>query len=171
MCGLVQIASRRAAYRAGMRKNETPPTKTCPIDLKLTVHVTPGDTYEWSKVLLARAKFDGTMELLTAAWENMLGYGRQEFAGKTLGMLMRCANPVAVVAAILDERSRDPVDLTLRCRSGDVKRFRFHRRLDAYSRQVFIVAEQKPSSVIQEAALSAEDAIAPPARPAMRLTR
>ena len=27
-----------------------------PIDLTLAVHVIPGDTYEWSQVLLARAK-------------------------------------------------------------------------------------------------------------------
>jgi hypothetical protein len=128
-----------------------------PVDLKLAVRITPGDTYEWSKVLLARAKFDGTMELLTAAWERMLGYGRDEFARHTLGNLMRAAKPAAVVAAILDERHCDPVDLTLRCRSGEAKRFRLHRRLDDYVRQVFIVAEPRPSSVAHPAIAPADD--------------
>jgi hypothetical protein len=39
-----------------------------PDDFRLAVRTNPGDTYEWSKVLLARAHFDGTLELLTAAW-------------------------------------------------------------------------------------------------------
>jgi hypothetical protein len=153
-----------------MHTKETAPTTTCPLDLKLAMHVTPGDTYEWSKVLLARAKFDGTMQLLTAAWENALGFGRRELADKTLGELMRSARPEAVVAAILDESHCAPVDLTLRCASGAAKRFRFHRRVDDYLRQVFIVAEQKPSSV-HDAALSPDDAGAPPGRPPLRLTR
>jgi len=55
-----------------------------PEDFQLAVRTNLGDTYEWSKVLLARAHFDGTLEFLTAAWGRMLGYGRQEFAGKTL---------------------------------------------------------------------------------------
>ena len=63
-----------------------------PDDLKLAVHVSPGDTYEWSKVLLARANTNGTLELLTAAWERVLGYGRHEFVGKTLRQLMRSSS-------------------------------------------------------------------------------
>ena len=33
---------------------------------------------EWSQVLLAKANLHGKLELLTAAWETVLGYGRQE---------------------------------------------------------------------------------------------
>src|SRR5689334_12234307 len=98
--------------------------KERPADLKLAMHVTPGDTYEWSQVLLAKASFEGTLKLLTAAWERVLGYGREELASKTLGKLMRSSRPAAVIAAILDEESTDPVDLTLRCRGGAAKRFR-----------------------------------------------
>ena len=122
-----------------------------PADLTLAVHVTPGDTYEWSQVLLAKANFRGTLELLTAAWEKALGYGRQEITGKTLGKLMRSRRPAAVVAAILDEGSSDPVDLTLRCKGGEAKRFRLHRRFDGYLREVFIVAEHLRSSVVLDA--------------------
>jgi PAS domain-containing protein len=118
--------------------------KTLPLDLKLAVHVTAGDTYEWSKVLLARANLDGTLEFLTAAWERVLGYSRYEFKGKTLCQLMGSDNRAAAraVAAILDERSMAPVDLTLHCRGGKSRALRLHRRLDAYTRSVFIVAEE-----------------------------
>jgi hypothetical protein len=141
-----------------------------PTDFTLAVHVTPGDTYEWSQVLLAKATFHGTLDLLTAAWERALGYGRQEITGKTLGKLLRSGRPAAVVAAILDERTDDPVNLTLRCKDGAAKRFRLHRRVDDYLREVFIVAEETHSSVVHEAR-GADDELVQPLRPPMRLTR
>jgi hypothetical protein len=117
-----------------------------PRDFTLAVHVSPGDTYEWSKVLLARAHFDGTLELLTAAWELVLGYGRHEFEGKKLSQLMGShkTDAAGVVVAILDEHNMNPVDLTLRSRGGEARRLRLHRRLDAYAHKVFIVAEETP---------------------------
>ena len=136
-----------------------------PTDLSLAVHVTPGDTYEWSQVLLAKASFNGTFKLLTAAWESVLGYGREEIADQTLGRLMRSGRPAAVVAAILDQQSTDPVDLALRCKGGGIKRFRLHRRYDDYLREVFIVAEETHSTVARVQA----SGITRPGRPAMRL--
>jgi hypothetical protein len=113
-----------------------------PDDLTLSMRVTPGDTYEWSRVLLARAHFDGTLELLTAAWERALGYGRRELTGKTLCQLLAPGEPAAAtVAAILDESNMDPVDLSMRCRDGREKKLRLHRHFDPYERMVFIVAE------------------------------
>jgi len=120
--------------------------KSMPMDLKLGVHVSPGDTFEGSRVLLARATFSGKFELLTAAWERVLGYGRDEFAGKTLRDLMRSGATAAadVVVAILDPRSMEAVDLTVHSRAGEAKSLRLHRRLDAYGNRVVIVAEQDP---------------------------
>jgi hypothetical protein len=120
-----------------------------PSDFTLAHHVTAGETYEWSTVLLAKAHFDGTLEFLTAAWERVLGYGRHEFNGKTLCHLMDYNKKAAAraVAAILDEDSMAPVDLTLRCRGGKSRSFKLHRRLDAYSRSVFIVAEETGKDV------------------------
>jgi len=120
-----------------------------PVDFALAHHVSPGDTYEWSKVLLARANFDGTFEFLTAAWERMLGYGRHEFKGKTLGQLLGPDKLAAAgaVAAILDVHSMAPVDLTLCCRGGKSRSLRLHRRLDTYTRSVFIVAEETGNDV------------------------
>ena len=113
-----------------------------PSDFALVVCVSPGDTYEWSNVLLARAGADGLFELLTAAWERMLGYGRREFSGKTLRQLMKPGEPADAVAAILDHENMGPVDLTLRCRDGRPKHLRLHRRFDEYGHKMFIVAEE-----------------------------
>jgi PAS domain S-box-containing protein len=138
-----QIAACPANYLC--RMNATAKTKSSeqPRDFTLAVQVS-ADTYEWSKVLLARAHSNGKLELLTAAWEMVLGYGRRELVGKTLSQLMGSTNTESadVVLAILDERNTDPVELTLRSRSGEAKRLRLHRRLDAYANKVFIVAEE-----------------------------
>jgi hypothetical protein len=130
-----------------------PPSRPV-VDFRLAMHVSPGDNYEWSNVLLARANFTGTLELLTAAWERALGYGRAEFEGKTLCQLMWSSKTAAAgaVAAILDERNAAPVDLTVRCRGGEAKCFRLHRRLDEYAHKMFIVAEEIPASESSEAA-------------------
>jgi len=118
--------------------------KTFPLDLKLAIHVSPGDTYEWSQVLLARASFNGTLELLTAAWGRLLGYTGRELEGKTLCELMASDSTAAadVVGAILDEDDLGPVDLTVRSRTGEAKSLRLHRQPDEYERRIVIVAEE-----------------------------
>src|SRR5687768_2367920 len=101
-----------------------------PADFTLTVHVTAGYTFEWSKVLLAKAHGDGTLALLTAAWERLLGYGRHEFEGKTLRQLTGSSASAAagMVVAILDGNDMRPVDVALRSRAGEAKGLRLHRR-------------------------------------------
>ena len=126
-----------------METNASP--KPHPVDFTLAVHINPGDTYEWSNVLLARASADGLLELLTAAWERSLGYGRREFAGKTLRQFMKPGESGVAVAAILDHENMGPVDLTLRCRDGQPKHLRLHRRFDEYGQKMFIVAEETSS--------------------------
>jgi hypothetical protein len=125
--------------------------KMMPMDLKLAVHVSPGDTFECSRVLLARASFNGKFELLTAAWERVLGYGRDEFASKTLRELMRSGETAAahLVAAILDQRCMEAVELTVHSRAGEAKFLRLHRRLDAYSNRMVILAEQDPAPAMR----------------------
>jgi PAS domain-containing protein len=117
---------------------------TRPVDFTLAVVLSPLDRYEWSKVLLARASFDGTLELLTLAWQRVLGYGRRELEGKPLSQLMWSNKPAAadVVATILDERNMAPVNMTMRCRDGVAKRFTLHRRFHRHANWMFIVAEE-----------------------------
>jgi len=126
-----------------MKRTSTSRAAAHPVDLALEVRVTPGDTYEWSKVLLARAHSTGRLELTTSAWETLLGYGRREFTGKTLSDLMHSRKATAAAtAAILDECTADPVKLKLRCRDGRAKRLTLHRRFDAHEHTMFIVAEE-----------------------------
>lgn len=119
----------------------------CPIDFRLVLHDSLSDSYELSKVLLAKAGFDGTLQLLTSGWERALGYARSEFKGKTLFHLMWSShrNAAAAVAAILDELNPSPVDLRLRCRDGRGKCLRLHRLYDKHERVMYIVAEETPA--------------------------
>ena len=117
-----------------------------PTDLRLVVHDTMSDSYESSKVLLAKAGFDGTLQLLTSAWERVLGYGREEFKDKTLFHFM-WSNPrsvAAAAAAIMDELNMGSIDLRLRCRDGRGKCLTLHRLYDKDEHMMYIVAEETP---------------------------
>jgi hypothetical protein len=120
----------------------------CPIDFRLVLHESLSDGYEMSKVLLAKAGFDGTLQLLTSGWERTLGYKRTEFNGKTLYHLMwsNHRRAAAAVAAILDEVSASPVDVRVRCRDGLGKGFRLHRLYDRHERMMYILAEEVPAN-------------------------
>jgi len=97
--------------------------------------------------MLARARPSGIFELLTAAtWARALGYPPDELSGKSLSELMQLEKPAAgeVVAALLDEKDVQPLEVTLRCKDERRKRFRFHRRFDAYEEAMFVVADELP---------------------------
>ena len=134
-------------------KRESPGS---PDDFHLAVVVSPGRIYARSNVLLAKAHSNGKLELLTAAWEKLLGYERQEFAGKTLRQLMGSRKPIAAaaVAAILDDRNLTPVDLKVRGRDGEGKCLRLHRRFDPYERSMFIVAEETLQNQLEDRSVS-----------------
>lgn len=121
-----------------------------PIDFRLILHQNLSDGYELSKVLLAKAGWDGTLELLTSAWEQVLGFGREELRGKTLSHLM-WSNPRSVataVAAILDQLHMGPVDLRVRCRNGLGKGLTLHRLYDKQESMMYIVAVESAGKAI-----------------------
>ena len=122
---------------------------SCPSDFRVVLHDSLSDSYELSRVLLAKADFDGTLQLLTSAWERVLGYRREEFKGKTLFQLMwsNQRSAAAAVAAILDELNMGPVYLRVRCRNGRGKRLKMHRLFDRRERMIYIVAEEAPEGV------------------------
>src|SRR5687768_8671420 len=111
-----------------------------PTDFSLVFHESPSDSYELSSVLLATADFDGTLRLLTSGWERLLGYGRQELKGKTLLDLLWSDHrgAAAAVAAILERVTMGPVELRIRCRNGQGKCLRLHRRFDRQERMIYI---------------------------------
>jgi len=118
----------------------------CPSDFRLVVHDQLSDSYELSLVLLAKAGFDGTLQLLTSAWEHFLGYRREEFTGKTLFDLMWSRRSAATaVAAILNEVDMGPVGLRVRCGNGRGKGLTLHRLYDRDEHMMYIVAEETPT--------------------------
>ena len=126
-----------------------PTVSTAPsglIDFRLVLHDNLSDSYEWSRVMLAKADWDGSLQLLTSAWERLLGYGREELQGKTLLQLMwfNRRSAAAAVAAILDELNMEQVNLRLRCRDGQGKCLTLHRLYDRHEHVMYIVAEESP---------------------------
>jgi len=117
-----------------------------PADFRLILHDQLSDSYELSRVLLAKAGFDGTLQLLTSGWERVLGYGRRELNSKTLLQLMwsDARSVSSAVAEILDPLDMRPVMLRVRCRNGLGKCFRLHRLYDRQERMMYIVAEETP---------------------------
>jgi PAS domain S-box-containing protein len=115
-----------------------------PTDLRLIFHDNLSDSYEMSKVLLATADFNGTLQLLTSGWERVLGYGREELKGKTLLQLMwsDLRSAAEAAAAILDRLDLGPVDLRVRCRDGQGKCLRLNRLYDKREQMMYIVAEE-----------------------------
>jgi PAS domain S-box-containing protein len=125
-----------------------PAASSGPADLRLVLHDSLSDSYELSKVLLAKVGFDGTLQLLTSGWERVLGYSRRELNAKTLLQLMWSdrRSAAAAVAKILDAREMRPVILRIRCRNGLGRCFRLHRLYDRQEQMMYIVAEEAPEN-------------------------
>ncbi|HEU5177321.1 MAG TPA: hypothetical protein VFU24_07690 [Burkholderiales bacterium] len=114
-------------------------------DLVLIPCASPGKACVTTHVMLARVHSSGIFELLSApAWSEALGYGLEELSGKTLGELMTLEKPAAgeVVAALLDKKDVQSLQVTLRCKDERRKSFRFHRRFDPYQDATYVVADE-----------------------------
>ena len=117
---------------------------TAPSDFRLVFNDSHPDGFELSNVLLAKASFNGELNLLGPGWERMLGFGHGELRGKTLLDLMWSSprHAAAAVAAILGRMDRGPIELRLRCRDGAGKDLRLHRRYDRREQTIYIVGEE-----------------------------
>lgn len=91
-----------------------------------------------------RPGFDGTLQVLTSAWERVLGYARQEFNAKTLVDLTWSSprNAAAAAAGILDQLDLRPIDLRGALQERFGKSLRLNRHYDEHERMMYIVAEQ-----------------------------
>jgi PAS domain-containing protein len=120
------------------------------MNLVLVLCERPGRACAESALMLARIRRSGLFELLTAAvWARTLGYRPVELSGRALGELLHGKPDAAeLVAALLDERDdRRPLEITLQCKDQRRKRFRLHRRIDPYERDVFVLAEEIPAAL------------------------
>jgi PAS domain-containing protein len=93
----------------------------------------------------------GSFELLTAAaWARVLGYAPAELSGKSLLELMPEKRRAGeVVAALLDQRDAQPLEIVLRCKDERRKCFRFYRRFDPYEQAVFVLADDVTNDAIE----------------------
>jgi PAS domain-containing protein len=115
------------------------------LDLMLLPSVNPGKTCAASDLMFARLQPHGIFELLSAAaWGRALGYAPDELSGKFLSELMPVENPDVgeVVAALLETRHAQSLDVTLRCKDERRKSFRFHRRFDPRQDAIYLVADE-----------------------------
>jgi len=100
--------------------------------------------YDRLDLLLARVSRRGRFELLSAAWERVLGYGRAELQGLSLFMLIHLPPSCArrLVRVLLDERDACPLVFSLATKSGTRVSLQWYRRFDAYDEQVFIAGDR-----------------------------
>ena len=126
------------------------PTMRLYRDLILVPSASPGKTCRASDLMMARARPSGIFELLSAAaWARALGYALEELSGKSLCDLMPLEKSVAgdLVAALLDKKDVQSLEVTLRCKDERRKSFRFHRRFDPYGDTIYVVADEVSEDV------------------------
>jgi hypothetical protein len=88
---------------------------------------------------LACLHADGRLELLTGAWESILGYKRHELDGRALHTLL--SRGCDTVRRLLDPAERDPVLIDVIASSGGVRTLEVHRRLDDYEPSLYLACE------------------------------
>jgi PAS domain S-box-containing protein len=106
-----------------------------------------------SPILLGSVGLDGRLKFLNPAWEELLGYSRDELQDLPLCELMQHERPVAVALMdqLLGEDSFERMEFGLRCKDGTCKWLLWHRRFDWQNRAIFVAAyditEQKNGEV------------------------
>jgi hypothetical protein len=141
------VTAQSARAPGGKKKpiNSLPSTGPMRVLTDLVLCLSPAKTRGQSPVMLARVGPSGRFELLTAAaWARALGYLPGELSGRSLRELMALEKRAAtkMVAALLDEKDAQPLEVTLRCKDERHKRFRFYRRFDPYEQAVFVFADE-----------------------------
>lgn len=101
----------------------------------------PYPEYVREDVCLARLDARGRFVLLSAGWEALLGFRRDELHGHPLLEFVRDA---AALARMLSPAEADPLSLDLRRSDGGVEHMQWHRRFDPQDRTLFIVGEADP---------------------------
>ena len=115
-------------------------------DLVLVLSANPGKTCAATGLMMARVRPTGLFELLSAqAWGRALGYAPDELCGKSLRELIAKPGAGRIVNALLDHDDVRPLEITLRCKDEQRKRFRLYRRFDPYQDAIYVVADELPA--------------------------
>lgn len=110
----------------------------------------PYPRYVRSDVFLARLMPSGALQLLSGAWERVLGFGRGELNGRRLLDMLppaRRALGEAALRHLLSPEQADPVTIELVRRDGTTLRMHCHRRFDPYDATLFIAGEPETTVV------------------------
>jgi hypothetical protein len=96
-----------------------------------------------SDVCLACLHADATFELLTGAWEQLLGYRRAELSGLRLAELLGANGAAAATSLqlLLDRRRVDPVLVQVRVKGGAVRSLNVYRRFEDQAPSVYFACE------------------------------
>lgn len=92
-------------------------------------------SFRASDVCLACLHAGGRLELLTGAWESILGYERRELDGRPLHTLLSHGSDT--VRRLLDPGEPDPVLIEVMARGG-ARTLEVHRRLDDYEPSLYL---------------------------------
>lgn len=98
----------------------------------------PYPGYVRDDVCLARLDARGRFVLLSAGWEALLGFRRDELHGH---LLLEFVRDGAALARMLSPAEADPLRLDLRRGDGGIEHMQWHRRFDPQDRALFIVGE------------------------------
>jgi hypothetical protein len=96
-----------------------------------------------SEVCLACLHADARFELLTGAWDALLGYPHGELEGCTLAQLLAGgpAGAAASLRRLLDRTLADPVRVDVRLRNGAVRPVLVYRRFEESAPSVYFACE------------------------------
>ena len=95
------------------------------------------------EVCLACLHCDGRLELLTGAWESLLGFRQAELDGRSLYSLLageRGAGRIAV-QRLLDPLAPEPVLMDVRVKGGAVRTLHIYRHFDPYEPSLYFACE------------------------------
>ena len=95
------------------------------------------------EVCLACLHRDGRLELLTGAWESLLGFRQAELDGRWLHSLLAGERGAARAALqrLLDPLASDPVVMEVRTKEGSVRGLRVYRHFDPYEPSLYFACE------------------------------
>jgi hypothetical protein len=100
----------------------------------------PFSAYAGLEVLLARIHADGRFEVLSAAWERVLGFRCDELNGSSLFALLPFDEATArtLLRRITDPAQTEPVVFEVRCKGAAPIRMSWHRRFGPYAEAMYI---------------------------------
>lgn len=90
-----------------------------------------------SDVCLACLHSDGRLELLTGAWERLLGYRQDELDGRPMHSLVGERD----ARRLLDPQQPDPVLIEVLAKGGIARMLSVHRQLDDYEPSLYLACE------------------------------